>query len=112
MDPHRPKHIANEQFVIDMFKYMDKNQDGFVSKAEIKTYADKYGATLLGPKGQALFDKIDASDDEKISMEGKKLNSFFNNLWLNPYIFSEIVAYLNNKDDWNNFDWSVCCIFK
>ena len=77
MDPHRPKHIANEQFVIDMFKYMDKNQDGFVSKAEIKTYADKYGATLLGPKGQALFDKIDASDDEKISMEGKKLNSFF-----------------------------------
>ena len=77
MDPHRPKHIANEQFVIDMFKYMDKNQDGFVSKAEIKTYADKYGATLLGPKGQALFDKIDASDDEKISMEGKNKTVFF-----------------------------------
>ena len=76
---NRPKNLAdnNEQFVIGMFKYMDKNQDGFVSKAEIKEYAEKYGAQLLGPKGQALFKKLDATDDGKISMEGNKTFYFF-----------------------------------
>ena len=50
----------NEQFVIDMFKSIDKNQDGFVSKAEIKEYAEKFGAQLLGPKGLVTFEKLDA----------------------------------------------------
>ena len=76
---NRPKNLAdnNEQFVIGMFKYMDKNQDGFISKAEIKQYAEKYGAQLLGPKGQALFEKLDATNDGKISMEGKNIFYFF-----------------------------------
>ena len=76
---NRPKNLAdnNEQFVIGMFKYMDKNQDGFISKAEIKQYAEKYGAQLLGPKGLVTFEKLDANDDEKISMEGKNIFYFF-----------------------------------
>ena len=67
----------NEQFVIDMFKYMDKNQDGFVSKSEVKKYTEKYGAQFLGPKGLVTFEKLDANDDEKISMEGKNIFYFF-----------------------------------
>ena len=52
---------------------MDKNQDGFISKAEIKEDAEKYGAKLLGLKGQVLFEKLDATDNGNISMEGKKV---------------------------------------
>ena len=52
---------------------MDKNQDGFISKAEIKEDAEKYGVKLLGSKGQVLFEKLDATDNGNISMEGKKV---------------------------------------
>ena len=53
---------------------MDKNQDGFIFyKAEIKEDAEKYGAKLLGSKGQTLFEKLDATDNGNISMEGKKV---------------------------------------
>ena len=67
------KPIGSTDFVEQMFKFVDKNGDGYASKAEIKEYVQKYGSqALLGPKNQALFEKLDASDDGKLSLEGKK----------------------------------------
>ena len=72
------KPIGSADFVKQMFKFVDKNGDGYASTAEIKEYVAKYGSqALLGAKNQALFEKLDASDDGKLSMEGKKI--FYNN---------------------------------
>ena len=71
------KPIGSVDFVKAMFKCIDKNGDGYASTAEIKEYVQKYGSqALLGPKNQSLFEKLDSSDDGKLSMEGKKI---FNN---------------------------------
>ena len=53
---------------------MDKNQDGFIFQGWNQGGCwEKYGAKLLGLKGQVLFEKLDATDNGNISMEGKKV---------------------------------------
>ena len=65
--------IGSEDFVAQMFKNIDKDGNGKVSKAEILEYGQKYGAALLGAKGQKLFAMIDSSGDDQVSIDG---NSF------------------------------------
>ena len=50
---------------------MDKNQDGFIFQGWNQGGCwEKYGAKLLGLKGQVLFEKLDATDNGNTSMEG------------------------------------------
>ena len=102
--------IGSQDFVLDMFKHIDKNNDGFVSKEEIQEYAQKYGASLLGPKGQALFEKIDVSNDKKISIEGIKfefINLSFFFTWI--LFISEVMAYYEKATaKWNK---AIFCLW-
>ena len=84
--------IASEDFVTQMFKTIDKNGDGNVTKAEIIEYGQKYGAALLGDKGQKLFDLIASTEEGKVSIEGNKLiwNNYVN---CNLILISDCIAY-------------------
>ena len=79
-------------------------------KEEIQEYAQKYGASLLGPKGQALFEKIDVSNDKKISIEGIKfefINLSFFFTWI--LFISEVMAYYEKATaKWNK---AIFCLW-